>query len=309
LRLEVTDRASGATEGAVVATPQLLLRAESRELLVRGDFRPGGAVEVDGEGLLLHPALVTAPQLCLWRAGTDNDRIGGFADRWNGLGVDRLRRLLLGVEHVGAAIRVSAEYRTTPTGAAAGSGHEPVAVRHEQVLTPVVLPDGRPGVWVEEAATLPAELADLPRVGTVLETVAGYQRLDWFGRGPFETYPDRASAGHVGLFGCGADEWHTPYLRPQENGGRNGVRWLRLAGESVADLTITCDEPRQVSVTRFRAQDLAAASHPQELVAQPGHVIHLDTAHRGLGTASCGPDTLPQYLIATGVHRWSYVLS
>jgi len=37
-------------------------------------------------------------------------------------------------------------------------------------------------------------------------------------------------------------------------------------------------------------------------------VVHLDAAHRGLGTASCGPDTLPEYWLAPGTYRWSYTL-
>ncbi|MFE2035132.1 hypothetical protein ACFXBB_18155 [Streptomyces scopuliridis] len=34
----------------------------------------------------------------------------------------------------------------------------------------------------------------------------------------------------------------------------------------------------------------------------------LDAAHRGLGTASCGPDTLPRYRLGAGAHRWSWTL-
>lgn len=41
---------------------------------------------------------------------------------------------------------------------------------------------------------------------------------------------------------------------------------------------------------------------------RPGWVVHLDAAHRGLGTASCGPDTFVSYLVAPGVHRWSWTL-
>jgi hypothetical protein len=36
--------------------------------------------------------------------------------------------------------------------------------------------------------------------------------------------------------------------------------------------------------------------------------VHVDAAHRGLGTALCGPDTLPEYLLALGKYRWSYTL-
>ena len=65
-------------------------------------------------------------------------------------------------------------------------------------------------------------------------------------------------------------------------------------------LTVDLDEPRQVSVTRYRAHDLAAATHSDELVPRPEVVVHVDAAHRGLGTASCGPDTLAEYRLAPG---------
>jgi beta-galactosidase len=43
-------------------------------------------------------------------------------------------------------------------------------------------------------------------------------------------------------------------------------------------------------------------------VPRPTAVVHVDAAHRGLGTASCGPDTLPEYLVGPGTYRWSWVL-
>ena len=37
-------------------------------------------------------------------------------------------------------------------------------------------------------------------------------------------------------------------------------------------------------------------------------IVHLDAAHRGLGTASCGPDTLPEYVLGPGAYRWAWTL-
>lgn len=102
-------------------------------------------------------------------------------------------------------------------------------------------------------------------------------------------------------------ELFTPYVRPQESGGRHGVRWFSLHGAD-AGLTIHLDEPRQVSLTHFTAADLAAAEHHDELAARPCVTVHLDAAHRGVGTASCGPDTLPAYRVRPGTHRWSWTL-
>ena len=162
------------------------------------------------------------------------------------------------------------------------------------------------GFVVEESIDLPATLSDVARVGTVLEVVAGLEQLEWFGRGPHETYPDRRRGARVGRWRSSVTEQYVPYVRPQENGGRADVRWLQLTEASGRGLRLALDQPRQVSVTHFRAMDLATATHDVELAPRAESVVHLDAAHRGLGTASCGPDTLPEYLIPPGPHRWTW---
>ena len=101
---------------------------------------------------------------------------------------------------------------------------------------------------------------------------------------------------------------YVPYIRPQENGGHADVRWLELTGDGGGGLRIDLAEPSQVSVTHLRAADLAAATHDVDVVPVAETIVHLDAAHRGLGTASCGPDTLPKYRISPGQHRWSWTL-
>jgi len=163
-------------------------------------------------------------------------------------------------------------------------------------------------VRVEESVVIPPELTDLARIGTVFEVAPGLESLEWFGSGPHETYPDRKRGGLIGRWRSTVTEQYVPYIRPQENGGHADVRWLRLSGDARA-LRIALDRPGQVSATHFAADDLAAATHDVELTPRPGTVVHLDVAHRGLGTASCGPDTLPGYLVGPGTYRWSWTLS
>lgn len=64
--------------------------------------------------------------------------------------------------------------------------------------------------------------------------------------------------------------------------------------------------PSQVSVTHHRAADLDSATHASDLVPTKNVVVHLDAAHRGLGTASCGPDTIDAYLLGPGVYEWQW---
>jgi beta-galactosidase len=252
-------------------------------------------VTVDDDGLLNHRDLARPPSLSLWRAPTDNDRIGGMAAAWTTAGVDRLERRLLGIDRTpDGLVVVRAEVRTA-------GGH---LIGHLQRISPLA----GDGVLVEEEVTIPAALTDLARVGTVLETVAGFERLTWYGTGPHETYPDRKASGLLGRWSDTVTSHIVPYVRPQETGGRADTRWLALGDGHGRGLRIELDERRQVSVSHFRAEDLATATHDVELVARPETIIHLDAAHRGVGTASCGPDTLPGYLVGSGTYRWSWTL-
>lgn len=288
LRVTVAEDQLWAPRGTVVCVPQVRLRGPAVAEVPPVE----GRIEVDGEGLLVHPLLTAAPTLSLWRAPTDNDELGGMARRWRSWGLDTLVRKTVSVSEDSGRVTVEAEYAGT-TG----------VVRHRQVLTPV---EG--GVHVEEEAELPEAFDDVARVGTVFETVAGLDLLDWFGQGPWESYPDRSAGAPVGHHSVPVEELFTPYLRPQESGGRHGVRRFTLSAPDATGLAVALDEPRQISVTRYRAEDLASAGHHDELVPRPGCVVHIDAAHRGLGTASCGPDTSPSYLVAPGVHRWSWTL-
>ena len=134
--------------------------------------------------------------------------------------------------------------------------------------------------------------------------------MAWFGTGPHETYPDRRRGGLVGRWQSTVTEQHVPYIWPQESGGHADVRWLELTGRRRPRRAGSGPTgPRQVSATHSAAADLAAATHDVELSPRPETIVHLDAAHRGLGTASCGPDTLPEYLVGPGTYRWSWTLS
>ncbi|MFD7376599.1 glycoside hydrolase family 2 TIM barrel-domain containing protein [Streptomyces mirabilis] len=289
LRVTTADEEAWAPRGTEVCVPQVRLRAATP---VGSAALPDSAVEVDEDGLLVHPLLTAAPVLSLWRTPTDNDELGGMAVRWRAWGLDAPERKLVDVRREDGSVTVVAEYATL-----AG------AVRHEQVFTRV---EG--GVRIEETAQLPAALDDVPRVGSVFETVAGLDVLEWYGQGPWESYPDRSTGAPVGHHSLPVDELFTPYLRPQESGGRHGVRRFTLSAPDATGCAVALDEPRQVTVTRYRAADLAAATHHDELVPRPGCVVHLDAAHRGVGTASCGPDTSPGHLVPAGTHRWTWTL-
>jgi beta-galactosidase len=295
IRFRTATDAAWAPEGTEVAAAQLPLNAPAEPALARL-AREAGSVVVDDAGEIVSPLLLVPPRLALWRAPTDNDRIAGLGADWDRWGLSQLERRHVAVERVGSAVTVRADYVT-----AAG-----IVVPHEQRLRRL---EGG-GILIEEIAEIPGALDDLARVGTVLETVDGLEELEWFGGGPHETYPDRRRSGLVGIWRSSVTDQHVPYIRPQESGGHADVRWLALSERAGNDkgrgFRLVIDRPRQVSATHFRASELATATHDDELVPRSTTVVHIDAAHRGLGTASCGPDTLPMYLVGPGTYRWAW---
>src|SRR5579859_2978887 len=90
----------------------------------RGDPAGTRPVEVDSNGVLVHPLLAAPPLLCLWRAPTDNDRIGGMAARWDAWGLSHLQRDVVDVQRHADRTCISADYLTA-TG---------IHIRHQQAL-------------------------------------------------------------------------------------------------------------------------------------------------------------------------------
>jgi beta-galactosidase len=292
-----------APEGLEVAWGQVELRAASEEL-VRSSVTSASSeaseaseasAPVDDDGRIVHPLLAASPGLSLWRAPTDNDRIGGMAARWTAWGLDHLERRVVSIERHGPEAIVVTEYGI------AGGGD----VRHERTIRATA-----GGLVVDETVVIPDELMDLARIGIVLETVAGFEDAAWSGRGPHESYPDRKRGARFGRWQSSVTDLATEYIRPQENGGRADVTSLELAEPAGGrTLRLTFDRPMQVSATHHRDSDLASATHDIDLTPRAETIVHFDVAHRGLGTASCGPDTLPQYLVGPGTYQWSWSLT
>ncbi len=155
---------------------------------------------------------------------------------------------------------------------------------------------------------VPDDLDDLARVGVTFELPAGFDRVRWYGRGPLENYPDRNRGAVLGTWDAEIDE--PPYLVPQEFGLRTDCRWFEFhSPERAVRLDVIEPDVLHVSATRFTAADLYAAAHETDLRPRRTLVVHADVAHRGLGTASCGPDVLDRYRICPGTYRFSYRLS
>jgi len=148
----------------------------------------------------------------------------------------------------------------------------------------------------------------VPRVGIRFELSALFDRFSWFGLGPDESYPDRKRGQTVGVWNTTVAEQYHPYVRPQEYGAHEETRWFRLQAAEGAGLQITLPKPLSVTVRSHHTADLNEAETLAELRASGTTEVHIDAAVRGLGTAACGPDTLPPYRVGPGTYHFRWEL-
>jgi beta-galactosidase len=266
---------------------------------VRTDKCGNLKIERDGQALIAGGPL---PQL--WRAATDNDGIklwSGQANkalgRWYAAGLDKLRLEV-----------VSAEARTEKDGSISivhvitgATVAHPNALNYRRVCR--VYSDQT--FEFRNRFELDSALPDLPRIGVQMVLPAGFEQLEWFGLGPWETYWDRMAGALVGRYENTVTEEYVPYTVPQEHGNHVGTRWLTL-GNGRDEIRVTALGPLEFSASHFTAEDLFAATHTHELRPRKETILNLDFAQRGVGTASCGPDTRSEYLIEPGVYDWNF---
>lgn len=132
--------------------------------------------------------------------------------------------------------------------------------------------------------------------------------VEWFGRGPGESYIDKKQSQHINTYGATVDGLYTNYEFPQECGNRTDIRWVEFrkewgVGEAGRLLRARFGghEGASFSAMHYTAKDLDEAKHPYELkkMKREDTMVRLDWYHHGLGTASCGPATLPRYQLRT----------
>ena len=260
------------------------LRAVSTRAGERGlTFGPGTFDPLTGELIDFDGLAVGGPRLDLWRAPTDNDRLGAapLAKAWERMGLHRLQHRLVSFADHGGAV---------------------------EVVVRTAAPNQRDGVlttyrWTADVRGLRALIDVTPigawqrpvaRLGWVLGLPAGITRASWFGGGPGEAYSDTRQASRIGVFSASIDDLHTPYARPQENGRRADARYLELAGPD-GGLRLSGDVPFGFNASRYSSRQLSEVTHEGSLEPEDAVWVHVDLGQQGIGTASCGPGPLPEY--------------
>jgi beta-galactosidase len=282
---------------------------------VDGGYRLGDA-RFDARGTLvaLGDLQISGPRLDVWRAPTDNDLATGGDDAarsWRELGFDRMHQRVLDVRQSDHGLTV----RTRTASAGNDSGlvttlhwsAGPDGAVHVQAR---IEPDGQflRNMYRVALGLGSGDPVTLPRLGLRLGLPADLDVVTWFGLGPGEAYADTTRAVRVGRWQSSVAGMQTPYVMPQENGNRRHVRWATLTGPGDRGLEVRGEPTFELTVRPWTSEDLTAAQHPTDLVAEERIWINVDVAQTGIGSQSCGPGVLPPHRLHPHTAEYAFTL-
>lgn len=134
----------------------------------------------------------------------------------------------------------------------------------------------------------------LPRFGIRLFMPREFDRVDYFGYGPYESYCDKHRADYIGNFTASVAELHKDYIRPQENGSHFGCKYM-LISDGETSVKFTSDNDFSFNASEYTEEELAEKKHNFELEKCRSSVVCIDSQMAGVGSNSCGPALAEKY--------------
>ena len=255
---------------------------------------------VDGCEMLTSPL-----EPYFWKPENDNQHAAQFAQR-------------LGVWRDAVTKRTYKSFRTE----ASDDGLKIISettlpVGADLTITYTIIHDGRIKVDMDYRPTA-TEIPLLPKFGMRMRIPADYSQIRYYGRGPWENYPDRKRSAFIGQYEMPLSEYETEYIHPQDNSNRCDVRWFEISpllqegpgGGHI--LRIEGLQPLCIRAWDYGEEDLdAAPRHPQDI--QRGRFVNLNidlNVHGVGGVDTWGQRTLPQYTIDSNKpYHYAFILS
>ena len=227
----------------------------------------------------------------LWRPGTDNDF---------GAGLPKKLQHLQNADSKAKEIKVSVE--SLP------SEQVKVTIQKQLVDGSIaykqeLLFDGKPSIMVSNTfKPLKDDKTLTFKIGNHL-TLLPFERIQWYGRGPWESYQDRKTSSLVGLYEGSIEAQAHPYVRPQETGNKTEVRWAKLMKKGVTLAIYSTDKLLNVNALPYSPEQLFPSiekgqTHSGELTLSKNTHLDIDLQQLGLGgDNSWGNLPMEQYLL------------
>lgn len=150
------------------------------------------------------------------------------------------------------------------------------------------------------------------KFGNTMVLPEGFENVEWYGRGPFESYTDRKTAALIGRYkGTVSGQYH-PYIRPQDSGNKTDVRHATLSNGKGAVLQIIGDAPVHFSALHYNTDDLdggmeKAQTHSGELVPRKKTFVNVDGMQSGVaGIDSWYSLPLEKYRLPYASYAYGY---
>ena len=219
-----------------------------------------------------------------WRAPVDNDK--NMEKMWEDYRADCMCNVVETIEADWDEKKAVIRCRQT---------YAPIVMEWKILLDSTYTIDSEGKVTIEVNGNPVGMLPEcLPRIGLRFLLNDPCENAQWYGRGPLETYPDCKEGNRVGRYRADADAFYFPYVVPQENGNREDTRFAVFEGNNNA-LDLAGESPFSFSILHYSQEELTRAAHTCELHRENKVYLQADYAQNGLGSASWGPEALPQY--------------
>jgi beta-galactosidase len=154
------------------------------------------------------------------------------------------------------------------------------------------------GAFKIETRAMPTErVTAIAKVGYQHQLNSDFENISYFGRGPWENYSDRKTAGYIGKFKTKVDSLFVNYTVPQENGNRSEIRWVSMTDSENTGIMVKSEALFNTSAYFYTDSELTKAKHTYEISKNDKVTFNTDYLQSGLGTATCGPGKYPEYVI------------
>jgi beta-galactosidase len=157
-------------------------------------------------------------------------------------------------------------------------------------------------------------LPRMPRFGMQMTLPREFSHIQWYGRGPHESYWDRKAGASVGLYeGTVAEQFH-PYVRPQETGNKTDVRWMALTNDAGTGLLVVGMPLLSAGALHYTIDDLDPGEqkqqrHAGELVERDLVSLNIDHRQMGVGGVnSWGTTGLSNYSLYYQEYQYTFKL-
>ena len=294
--------------GFHVAEEQFIVREKSPVKLMDGGARPklskrGNSLLISGSGFIIelnadNGSMVSwkvngRDRLCgpfepyFWKPANDSQRRNDYENRLGDWREASAGRKVTKVRTKNSKSSVSVTFDIT------------LPVRAYYELTYTVNHWGQISVTADYMPNA-TNIQLMPKFGFHFYVPADFNMVQWYGRGPYENYPDRKTGYNIGRWIADIDEFAEGYEVPQDNANRTDVRWFSLGNA----IKVSSDTPFNFRAWPYEESSLEKYGHKHQIPKAGFITVNVDALIHGVGgNDAWGARTEPQYTIDGNVQR------